>query len=62
MLCYISMEAKKKKKCSKMFYLYMFKKDGRFSFKKHKSKKENTSDSTLKTSGGNERALTPDEP
>lgn len=45
-----------------MFYLYMFKKDGRFSFKKHKSKKENTSDSTLKTSGGNERALTPDEP
>lgn len=44
-----------------MFYLYMFKKDGRFSFKKHKSKKENTSNSTLKTSGGNERALTPDD-
>lgn len=35
-----------------MFYLYVFKKDGRLSFKKCKSKKENASNSTLETLRG----------
>lgn len=38
--------------CSKMLYLYMFIKDGKSSFKELKSEKENTTNSTLETSGG----------
>lgn len=38
--------------CSKTLYLYMFKKHGRLSFKELKSQKENSLNSTLKTSRG----------
>jgi len=43
---------------SKMLYVYTFKKGGKLSFKQLESEKENTTNSTLETSG-NERTITP---